>query len=206
MSSNTIGPGGSERLQQTSLQPVAPRRRQQQPSIPEQQQKQNAPQEKIESSTSYAAMLKDAQDGGVDEAYAATQRAHSGASKENGEQDNDPSAQKIRRSRTAKPAVAKPQNDPQSSQMLKGLRQKQQAEATTAASGVSRSAAVETAPVGQKHDQLMLASSQMKASEVASHVSLRSFAGLARILSENHWKRSPEADTDLVKLQMRATG
>ncbi|OED49589.1 hypothetical protein [Leisingera sp. S232] len=206
--SNSIRPGGSERPQQSLVQPVAPRRQQQQQqaAAAEQQRKQNAPKEKIESQTSYAAMLKDAQDGGVDEAYSATQRAHSGSNKENGEQDSDPSVQRARKLRQAKPAVAKPQHDPQSSEMLKGLRKKQQADEANAARGVSRAAAVDTAPIGAKHDQLMLASSQMKASEVASHVSLRGFAGLERILSEKHWQRNPEADTDVVKKQMRAVG
>ena len=200
--SNSIRPGGSGRLQESLLQSVTPKRQQQQASeADEQQRKQNIPKEKIESQTSYAAMLKDAQDGGVDEAYSATQRAHSGATKENGERDNDPSVQGFRRPRQAKPAVAKPQNDPQPSQMLKGLRQKQASEAASAARGVSPAALIES-----KHDQLMLASSQMKASEVGSHVSLREFAGLALILSENHWQRNPEADIYILKMQMRGTG
>ena len=204
--SNRVRSVASEKPKQSAIQPVTPRNQQTQAPAVEQQRKQKVPKERVESQTSYAAMLKDAQDGGVDEAYSATQRAHSGANKENGELESNPSIQRARKLRQTKPAIGKLKQGSQSSDMLKGLRQRQQIEEVNTTGEISRSAVFDTVPIGTKHDQLMIASSQMRTSEVASHVSLHRFAGLERILTENHWQRNPDAEADVVKIQMGAMG
>ena len=200
--SNTVRSAASDKPKQSAMQPVAPRQQHTQAAAVEQQRKQNVPKERVESQTSYAAMLKDAQDGGVDEAYSATQRAHGGSNKENGELESNPSVQQARKLRQTKPAIAKLKQGSQSLDLLKGLRQKKQAEEINATGDTI----FDTVPIGTKHDQLMLASSQMKTSEVASHVSLHRFAGLERILTENHWQRNPDAEADVIKIQMGSIG
>ncbi|QPC44329.1 hypothetical protein HW532_17465 [Kaustia mangrovi] len=152
-----------------------------------------------EVSTSYGAMLQEAYDGDTAETMAVVANARRTGDTQGGEAPDV--AARMPHEKTAAARVTPVEPDAKSEQVLEGLRNRKKAGPVTA--GQAAAPSRDKAPSAKRmHDQLMLASSKMGVSEVATHVSLRSFIQLTRILSKGGWLRQTACTDKLMKTQM----
>lgn len=154
----------------------------------------------VKPSTSYAAMLKEAYDGDASEAMAVMAHA-----RRTGEPGGNERSATVAERRKGAAARALPIGAPEkSAQVLEGLRNRKNAGAVTAGRAVaSGSDKARLVSAKRSHDQLMLASSKMGVSEVATHVSLQAFRSLTRILLRRSWQRKQAAIDNLMRAHMR---
>ncbi len=152
-----------------------------------------------EASTTYEAMLQEAYDGDTAETMAVIANARrTGTMQDDGASDI---AIRIPHEKATVARIGSIDTDAKSEQVLESLRNRKTAGPVTA--GQATAPARDTSPsVRRMHDQLMLASSKMGVSEVATHVSLRAFAQLIHILSTTNWLRQSACADNLMKAQM----
>lgn len=157
---------------------------------------QEAAPSAYEPSTSYAAMLKEAYDGDSAEAMSVV------ANKQQvGGAGNAVSAARTPRERLLTERVNPANLGQKSAQLLEGLRNRKNAAPIAAGQRVAQGQ--EKAPSAKRaHDQLMLSSSKMGVSEVATHISLKSFINLRRILAGRNWMRRRSCFDDLMRAHM----
>ncbi|MCP1846115.1 hypothetical protein ACVIHI_009106 [Bradyrhizobium sp. USDA 4524] len=160
---------------------------------------ERSPGEKgAEPSTSYAAMLAEAQDGDTSEALAV---ALGGARQRAVPELKDAVISSQPRWKTAKP-VFRTEVDQDSANLLFGLRDKQNAERLGGESAIAHAGGARLLSVKNSHDQLMLTASQMRSSEAATHISYRAFLKLTKILSSSDWVRNVHCSEALLRSQM----
>jgi len=143
------------------------------------------PQEKVswpidEPSSSYAAMLREAYDGDSAEAMAVT--AGPRRALESSEQSHLAAA--LETPRKASQKVAPVDQDRKPAEFLERLHGREGASPVAGGEPASQAPAAR-----QLHDRLVLVSSKMEVSEIATHVALRPFMRLMQILSQQNWKR-----------------
>lgn len=178
-----------------SARPRAP-----EPQTPPAKPDADAGQIRAEPSTSYAAMLKEAYDGDASEAMAVM--AHTRRTGEPGANEHSAT---IAETRKDAPSRALPVSaSERSAQVLEGLRNRKNAGPVTAGRAVASGGdKAKMANAKRSHDQLMLASSKMGVSEVATHVSLQAFRSLTRILMRRSWLRKQASIDNLMRAHLR---
>jgi len=139
-----------------------------------------------EPSTSYAAMLREAYDGDAAEAMAVAAGPRRTGEDSGGSRSAAVAELPHERAVTR---VSPVDRDGKSAEFLAQLRGRRDATPVTAGEPVVASPEHTASSTGQLHERLMLVSSKMDVSQIATHIALRSFVRLTRILSQQNWMR-----------------
>lgn len=161
----------------------------------------NIAEDLAQPSTSYSAMLREAYDGDMSEAMAVV-----GQARRTGEPGTSPHSDTVAGLPHEKTAASKAlpiRRGGKSAQVLEELRSRKQASAVASGSPVASGG--RRASAKRSHDQLMLVSSKMGVSEIATHVSLQAFLSLTRILSGRNWLRQNGGFEVLLRAQSAQT-
>lgn len=151
------------------------------------------------SSTAYATMMAEFQDGDTSEALAVALRG--GRQNSRGElEDGDTEQLSEPRQRKAQSVPSTEEQEPENH--LAGLRTRQRTAPIRGASDAANLDAPQPPSLKKEHDKLMLLSSQMRPSEAATLISRQAFDVVVAILDKSNWLRSPHCDEDLLRSQM----